>query len=81
MLMADINMGDSFLGKVVGGVGKMLNPNKEEIDERFIIPKADITPRLRPEGLAAKPKPKDKQPVYARDIMKNESKPVKREST
>ena len=47
----DINMGDSFLGKVVGGVGNMLNPNKEEIDERFIIPKSDITPRLRPDDL------------------------------
>ena len=48
---ADIDMGDSFLGKVVGGVGNMLNPNKEEIDERFIIPKADITPKLRPDDL------------------------------
>ena len=70
----DIDMGDSFLGKVVGGVGNMLNPNKEEIDERFIIPKADITPRLRPEGLASKLKPKDKKPVYARDIMEGKSK-------
>jgi len=70
----DINMGDSFLGKVVDGVGKMFNPNKEEIDERFIIPKADITPRIRPEGLASKPKPKNKKPVYARDIMEDKSK-------
>ncbi len=73
---ADINMGDSFLGRIAGGVGNMLNPNKEEIDERFIIPKDDITPRLRPAGLASKPvsKQKDKKPVV-------ESQPAKREST
>ena len=48
---ADINMGDSFLGRIAGGVGNMLNPNKKDIDERFIIPKDDITPRLRPDNL------------------------------
>jgi hypothetical protein len=53
---ADIDMGDSFLGKVVGGVSKVLNPNKEEIDDRFIIPKADITPRLRPDNLVSSSK-------------------------
>ena len=78
---ADIDMGDSFLGKVVGGVSNMFNPNKEEIDDRFIIPKADITPRLRPDNLVSKPKAKDKEPVYARDIIEGKSKPVQKEST
>ena len=73
-----IDVGDSFLGKVVGGVGKVLNPNKLEVDPKTILDE----PRLRPEGLAAKPKnKKDKKPVYARDIMEGKSKPVKREST
>jgi hypothetical protein len=68
----DINVGDSFLGKVVGGVGKMLNPNKEEIDERFIIPKADITPRLRPddlEDITKETKPKSKSTPVTNQVI------------